>query len=94
MRLVIVQRLRLFGFAQIVATFQAEFTVRGYALAAARTDEFELCPALFAELGAAGKFDLALWAFHSCPPLWNVEEGGLLKALGPAKTPHDGMNND
>ena len=47
-----------------------------------------------AELEAFRKFDLALWAFHGCPPLWNVEEGGLLKALGPAKTPHDGMNND
>ena len=77
-----------------MAAFQAEFTVRGYALAAARTDEFELCPALFAELGAAGKLELAFRAFHGCPPLWNVEEGGLLKSLGPTKTLHDGMSND
>jgi len=77
-----------------VTTFQAEIAIRRQAVAAFRTSEFKLSATPLTKFGAVGKLDLALWAFHGCPPLGNVEEGGLLKSLSPEETPHDGMNNN
>ncbi len=62
------------GKSQIVATFEAEFAIRRYAVAAARTGELELSPAFFAEHGTTGQLDIALWAFH-CFPHRTVERG-------------------
>ena len=76
-----------------MTTFQAEIAIRRQAVAAFRTSEFKLSATPLTKFGAVGKLDLALWAFHGYLRLI-VEEGGLLKSLGPAKTPHDGMNND
>ncbi len=57
-----------------MATFQAEFAVRGYVLATFRTDEFEPSAALLAELRAIGQLDFALWALHCFPFLDELGE--------------------
>jgi hypothetical protein len=75
-----------------VATLQAEFAIRGYALAASWTGEFDLSPALPAELGAIGQLDLALLAFHGFPR--HAVERGLVELLNSEEMQHDGMNDD
>jgi hypothetical protein len=75
-----------------VPALQAEFAIRGYALAASWTCEFELSPALLAELGAIGQLDFALWAFHDFPR--HAVERGLVEFLNSGETQCDGMNND